>query len=44
MLCIRNLKYSVPKKISVGFYNGSNYDYNFIVNGLPEEFLKNSLV
>ena len=44
MLCICNLKYSVPKKISVGFYNGSNDDYNFIVNGSPEEFLKNSLV
>ena len=44
MLCICNLKYSVPKKISVGFYNGSNDDYNFIVNGSPEEFLKISLV
>ena len=23
---ITNLKYSVPKKISITFYNGSNYD------------------
>ena len=25
---IWNLKYSVPKKIPMVFYNGSNYDYN----------------
>ena len=24
---ICNLKYSVPKKISIAFHNGSNYDY-----------------
>ena len=23
-----NLKYSVPKEISVAFYNGPNYDYH----------------
>ena len=26
---IWNLKYSVPKKIPMAFYNGSNYDYNW---------------
>ena len=25
---ICNLKYSVPKKIHIAFYNGSNYDYH----------------
>ena len=25
------LKYSIPKKIPVVFYNGSNYDYHFII-------------
>ena len=28
---ICNLKYSVPKKNPVAFYNGSNYDYHFII-------------
>ena len=37
---ICNLKYSVPKKIPVGFHNGSNYDYHFIINELAEEFKK----
>ena len=35
---ICNLKYSVPKKVSIGFYNGSNYDYHFIIKELAEEF------
>ena len=29
---ICNLKYSVPKRIPIGFHNGSNYDYDFIIN------------
>ena len=28
------------KKITVVFYNGSNYDYNFIIKELAEEFKK----
>ena len=35
-----NLEYSVPKNIHIGFYNGSNYDYHFIVKELAEEFQK----
>ena len=35
-----NLKNSVPKKIPIVFYNGSNYDYNFIIKKLAEEFKK----
>ena len=31
-----NLKYSVPKKIHMSFYNGSNCDHHFIVNDLSE--------
>ena len=37
---IRNLKYSVPKKISIAFHNGSNYDYHFMAKELAEEFEK----
>ena len=37
---ICNLKYSVPKKIPIVFHNGSNYDYHFIIEKLPEEFKK----
>ena len=33
---ICNLKYSVPKKI----HNGSNYNYNFIIKEVAEEFEK----
>ena len=33
-----NLKYSVPKEISIVFHNGSNYDYRFIIKELAEEF------
>ena len=34
---ICNLKYSVTRKIPIVFYNGSNYDYHFIINELAEE-------
>ena len=33
-----NLKYSVPKNISIVFHNGSNYDYHFIIKELAEKF------
>ena len=36
---ISSLKYSVPKKIRIGFHNGSNYDYHFTIKGLTEEFI-----
>ena len=35
-----NLKYSMPKKISIAFHNGLNYDYHFITKELAEEFEK----
>ena len=37
---ICNLKCSVPKKIPIAFYNGSNYDYHFIIKRLSEKFKK----
>ena len=37
---IYNLKYSVPKNISIVFHNESNYDYHFIIKELAEEFEK----
>ena len=37
---ICNIKYSVPKKIPIVFHNGSNYDYQFIIKELAEEFKK----
>ena len=37
---IFNLKYSVPKRISIVFHNGSNYDNHFIIKELGEEFKK----
>ena len=40
MHSISNLKYSVAKKISIVFRNGSNYDYHFIIKELVEEFKK----
>ena len=40
MHSICNLEYSVPKKIPIVFYNGSSYDYNFIIKELAEEFRK----
>ena len=33
-----NLKYNIPKEIPVVFYNGSTYDYHFIIKELAEEF------
>ena len=40
---IWNLKYSVPKKMSIAFHNGSKYDYHFIIKELPEESEKKLL-
>ena len=37
---IFNLKYSVPKKIPIGFRNGSSYDYPFITKELANDFEK----
>ena len=37
---IYKLKYGVPNKIPIVFYNGSNYDYYFIIKKLAEEFKK----
>ena len=37
---IGNLKYIVPKKIPIVFYNGYNYNYYFKVKELAEEFEK----
>ena len=37
---ICNLKYSVPKKIPIGFHNGSSYDYPFITKELANDFEK----
>ena len=38
--CICKLKYSIPKKIPIVFHNRSNYDYQFIIKELAEEFKK----
>ena len=35
---IYNLNYKVPQEIPVKIYNGSKYDYHFIVKQLAEEF------
>ena len=35
---ICNLKYSIPKETPVVFYNGSNYDYHFIMKELAKGF------
>ena len=37
---ICNLRYSVPKKVLIVFYNGFNNDYHFIIKELAEEFKK----
>ena len=37
---ICNLRYSVPKKMSILFHNGSNYDYPFIIKELAEKIKK----
>ena len=36
---ICNLRYKIPKKISVVFHNGSTYDYHFTVKELAKEFI-----
>ena len=33
-----NLRYKVPKEMSVVFHNGSTYDYHFIIKQLAKEF------
>ena len=33
-----NLRYKVPKEISVVFHNGSTYDYHFIIKELVKKF------
>ena len=33
-----NLRYKVPKEISIVFHDGSTYDYHFIIKELAEEF------
>ena len=33
-----NLKYSVPKEITIFSHNGSNYDYHFVIKKLAQEF------
>ena len=35
---IRNLRYKTPKEIPIVFYNGSTYDYHFIIKQLAKEF------
>ena len=35
---ICNLRYKVPKEISIVFHNGSTYDYHFIIKELVKEF------
>ena len=35
---ICNLKYSIPKILSIVFHNGSNYDCTFMIKELAEEF------
>ena len=35
---ICNLRYKTPKEIPIVFYNGSTYDYHFIINHLAKEF------
>ena len=35
---ICNLRYKIPKKISVVFHNGSTYDHHFIIKQLAEKF------
>ena len=35
---ICNLRYKIPKKISVVFHNGSTYDYHFIIKQVAIKF------
>ena len=39
---ICNLRYRIPREISVVFHNGSTYDYRFIIKQLAIEFKGNS--
>ena len=41
---ICNLKCSVPEKFPIVFHSGSNYNYNFIIKELTEEFAESSLL
>ena len=41
---ICNLKYSVPKKISINLHNGPNYYYHFVIKKLAKKIQKNLLV
>ena len=34
---ICNLKYSIPKEISIVFHNGSNYRYHIVIKELAEK-------
>ena len=36
-----NLRYKIPRQISVVFHNGSTYDYHFIIKELAKEFQGN---
>ena len=36
-----NLRYKIPKEISIVFHNGSTYDYHFIIKELVKEFYGN---
>ena len=40
---ICNLKYSVPKNVSMVFHNGSNYGYHITIKELADEFKKEYL-
>ena len=33
---ICNLRYKVPKEIPIVFYNGSTYNYHFVIKNLAE--------
>ena len=35
---ICNLKYSIPEEITIIFYNRPNYDHNFIISKIAEDF------
>ena len=37
---ICNSEYRAPKKVSIAFHDGSNYDYHFFIKELVEEFKK----
>ena len=38
---ICNLRYKIPKEISVVFHNGSTYDYKFTIKQLPKNLKVN---